>query len=139
VILQLFNAQSVIVNRYISEVKQELKQEEFDKDVVGRLLLLIKRAAPKNVSFTKMMKEGELKKLVTDFEGYYIRDKQMHVIDEELFYVVEERQNSVELSEKGNILVSQKESDLFVMTSLDEVLDEIEADESLSYEKKTKI
>jgi len=138
VILQLFNAQSVLVNRHISEIKKELNQEEYDGDVVGRLLLLVKRAAPKNVSFSKMMKEGELKKLVTDFEGYYLRDKKMHVIDEELFYVVEERQNSVELSEKGNNLVSQKESDLFIMRSLDEILDEIDADENLSFQKKTK-
>ena len=138
VILLLFNAQSIIVNRYISEIKRELKQEKYDADVVGRLLLLVKRAAPKNVSFIKMMKEGELKKLVSDFEGYYLRDKKMHVIDEELFYVVEERQNSVELSEKGNVLVAQKESDLFIMRSLDEILDEIDADENLSFQKKTK-
>ena len=136
VILQLFNAQSVIVNRYISDIRKELKQEEYDGDIVGKLLLLVKRAAPKNVSFIKLMKEGELKKLVTDFEGYYLRDKKMHTIDEELFYVVEERQNSVELSEKGNNLVSQKESDLFVMRSLDEILDEIDADESISFQKK---
>ena len=138
VILQLFNAQSVIVNRYISDIRNELKQEEYDGDIVGKLLLLVKRAAPKNVSFTKFMKEGELKKLVTDFEGYYLRDKKMHTIDEDLFYVVEERQNSVELSEKGNNLVSQKEPDLFVMQSLDEILDAIDADESLSFQKKAK-
>ncbi len=138
VILQLFNAQSVIVNRYISEIKNELKNEEYDADIVGKLLLLVQRAAPKNKSFTNMMKEGELKKLVTDFEGYYLRDKKMHTIDEELFYVVEEKQNSVELSEKGNVLVSQKETDLFVMRTLDEILDDIDADESLSFQKKTK-
>jgi len=138
VILQLFNAQTVLVNRHISEIKNELKHEEYDADIVGRLLLLVQRAAPKNKSFIKMMKEGELKKLVTDFEGYYLRDKKMHVIDEELFFVVEEKQNSVELSEKGNVLVSQKETDLFVMRTLDEIIDEIDADENLSFQKKTK-
>jgi len=138
IIQKLFNAQAVIVNRYISEIKQELKNEEYDRDVVGRLLLLVKRAAPKNVSFNKFMKEGELKKLVTDFEGYYLRDKKMHTIDEELFFVVEERQNSVELSEKGNNLVAEKEPDLFVMRTLDEILDEIDADDSLSFNKKAK-
>ncbi len=138
VILQLFNAQSVLVNRYISEIKNELKHEDYDADIVGKLLLLVQRAAPKNKSFIKMMKEGELKKLVTDFEGYYLRDKKMHVIDEELFFVVDEKQNSVELSEKGNVLVSQKETDLFIMRTLDEIIDEIDADESLSFQKKTK-
>ena len=138
VILKLFNAQSILVNRYISEIKNELKHEKYDADIVGKLLLLVQRAAPKNKSFIKMMKEGELKKLVTDFEGYYLRDKNMYLIDEELFYVVEEKQNSVELSEKGNVLVAQKESDLFVMRTLDEILDEIDADENLSFKQKTK-
>ncbi|MDP8202677.1 MAG: preprotein translocase subunit SecA [Candidatus Tenebribacter burtonii] len=138
VILKLFNAQTILVNRYISEIKNELKHEKYDADIVGKLLLLVQRAAPKNKSFTKMMKEGELKKLVTDFEGYYLRDKNMYLIDEELFYVIEEKQNSVELSEKGNVLVAQKESDLFVMRSLDEILDEIDADENLSFKQKIK-
>ncbi|MCD6176304.1 MAG: DEAD/DEAH box helicase, partial [Candidatus Cloacimonetes bacterium] len=138
VILKLFNAQNILVNRYISEIKNELKHEKYDADIVGKLLLLVQRAAPKNKSFIKMMKEGELKKLVTDFEGYYLRDKNMYLIDEELFYVVEEKQNSVELSEKGNVLVAQKESDLFVMRTLDEILDEIDADENLSFKQKTK-
>jgi len=138
VILKLFNAQTILVNRYISEIKNELKHEKYDADIVGKLLLLVQRAAPKNKSFTKMMKEGELKKLVTDFEGYYLRDKNMYLIDEELFYVIEEKQNSVELSEKGNVLVAQKESNLFVMRSLDEILDEINADENFSFKQKIK-
>ena len=138
VILKLFNAQTILVNRYISEIKNELKHEKYDADIVGKLLLLVQRAAPKNKSFTKMMKEGELKKLVTDFEGYYLRDKNMYLIDEELFYVIEEKQNSVELSEKGNVLVAQKESNLFVMRSLDEILDEIDADENFSFKQKIK-
>ena len=74
----------------------------------------------------KLMKEPELKKLVTDFEGYYLRDKKMHEIDAELFYVVEEKQNSVELSEKGNDLVAQKEPDLFVMERLDDILNAVD-------------
>ncbi|MCF7794332.1 MAG: preprotein translocase subunit SecA [Candidatus Cloacimonetes bacterium] len=138
VIQKLSHAQNTLVMRYLREVKQELAKEEYDADEVGRRLLLIQRAAPKNKSFMKMMKEPELKKLVTDFEGYYLRDKKMHEIDAELFYTVEEKQNSVELSEKGNEFIADKEPDLFVMEQLDDLIEAVDNDESLSYEQKIK-
>ena len=139
IILKLVNAQNMLVKRFLSEVKQELAKDQYDADVVGKLLLLISRSAPKNKSFIKLMKEGELKKLASDYEGYYIRDKKMHEIDAELFYVVEEKHNSVELSEKGNDLVSKKEPDLFIMEQFDEVLDKIDKDEKLSLQKKAQL
>ncbi len=138
IIKRIVGAQNSLVQRYLSQVKAMLIHDDYDADEVGRLLLLIKRAAPKNKNFIKFMKEGELKKLVTDVEGYYLRDKKMHVIDEELFFVVEERQNSVELSEKGNEFVAEKDHDLFVMDQLDDVLNEIDEREGLSAKKIAK-
>ncbi len=137
-ILKLVNTQNSLVNRYLSQVKQNLSMDEWDAEEVGRFLLLISRAAPKNKSFIKMMKDGELKKLVTDYEGYYLRDKKMHLIDSELFYVVEEKQNSVELSEKGNELVAQKDPDLFIMEQLDDLLNEVEQDNKLTFAQKSR-
>ncbi len=136
VILKLFNSQNILVNRYLTEIRNLLKHEDYNADEVGRRLLLVSRAAPKNKSFIKLMKEGPLKKLVTDFEGYYLRDKKMHLIDAELFYVVEEKQNSVELSEKGNDLVAVKEPDLFVMERLDDLLDKVDKNEKYSSGEK---
>ena len=45
-------------------------------------------------------------------ENEYIRDKKMYKIDAELFYVVDEKANSVDLSEKGQVILSQKERNL---------------------------
>ena len=139
IIQKLVNAQYMLVNRYLTEVKDFLKEEEYSAEDVGRRLLLIMRAAPKNKSFLKLMKEPALKKLVTEYEGYYLRDKKMHVIDEELFYVVEEKQNSVELSEKGNDLVAQKDPDLFIMEQLDFILEAVDQRENLSYQQKIEL
>ena len=139
VIKKLVSTQNILVNRYISEIRNFLQADEYNADEVGRRLLLVSRAAPKNKSFTKFMKEPEFKKLVTDFEGYYLRDKKMHEIDAELFYVVEEKQNSVELSEKGNDLVAQKDSNLFIMEQLDDILNAVDENEELSFQKKIEL
>lgn len=84
------------------------------------------------------MQESRLKKLVSDMEGIYLRDKKMHELDELLFYAVEERHNSVDLCEKGRELLARKENNLFVVESLDEVLIRVDEDESLSEAEKIK-
>lgn len=137
-ILQLVNNQNVMVKRFIAEIKQHLKNEEYDPELVGKLLLLVRRAAPKNKSFMKFMKEGDLKKLVNDHESFYIREKKLHLLEAELFFVVEERQNSVELTDKGTDLVSKKEPDLFILEQLDDLLEAVDNNEKLSFEKKAK-
>jgi len=135
-IQKLVNSQNALVTRYLSEVRSMLKLESSDGLELGKRLLRIKRSAPKNKSFMKFMKDQELKKLVNDTEGLFIREKSMHELDEELFFVVEERHNSVELTDKGNDLVAHKEHDLFVVRQLDEMLDEVESNESLSDQQK---
>ncbi|MDY6915139.1 MAG: preprotein translocase subunit SecA [Candidatus Cloacimonadota bacterium] len=138
IISKLVFSQTQLVKRYISQIKNILEQDTTNSEELGKLLLLVKRAAPRNKQFLKFMKQGELKKLVTDYEGLVMRDKKMHTIDEELFFAIEERSNSVELSEKGNSMLSQKEPDLFVMESLDEALEKVDEREDLSYDEKQK-
>ena len=138
IIVKLRNSQNALVRRYLSTIKTHLANEDYDNDVLGRLLLLVHRADPKNKSFTKLLQQTELKKLLTDYEGYVIRDKKMHEIDAELFYFIEEKANSVELSEKGNDLVAYNDPDLFIVQQLDDQLKEIDDNESISFEEKAK-
>jgi preprotein translocase subunit SecA len=138
IILKLFNSQNNLIKQHLSTIKRLVEQDDFDADELGKLLLTVYRGDPKNKSFQKILKSAELKKMLTDYEGYFIRDKKMHHIDAELFYFVEEKANSVELSEKGNDLVAYNEPDLFIMEQLDDLLGEIDANESLTFEEKAK-
>ena len=137
-IQQLVSMQNALVQRILNEVREDTKEDNPnpDWDRLGRNLLLIKRAAPKNKAFIKLMQEGELKKLVNDTEGIYLRDKKMHVLDNELFYVVEEKQNSVDLCDKGRDFLSRSDSNLFLVDSLDELLARVDEDEKLTAEQK---
>jgi len=126
-------AQNALVQRYLSEAREHLREDNPKPDyaALARILLLISRAAPRNKAFLKMMQEGDLKKMVNDTEGIYLRDKNMHELDENLFFVVEERQNTVDLCDKGREMLSRHEKDLFIVQSLDDVLAEIDKDESI--------
>ncbi len=98
----------------------------------------LKRSAPKNKTFIKTLKDPELKKLLSDTESWLNREKKIWEIGEDLFYVVEERQNSVELTEKGNETVARKDPDLFIVQRLNDMLDKIDVRENLSLEEKNK-
>ena len=138
IIKKVVRAQTFLVRRYLSDVKAMLKRDSYNEEELGTLLLKVKRAAPKNKSFLKLMQDTSLKKLTQDYEGYYLRDKKMHKVDEDLFYAVEEKSNSVELTDKGNEMVSEKEPDLFVMEDLDEEINKIENNENLTVDEKNK-
>lgn len=137
-IASLVQRQNSLIMRYLGEVREDLDENNENASEVRLAdnLLLISRGAPKNKAFQKMMQEPSLKRMVQTTEGIYLRDKKMHELDDNLLYVVEEKQNSVDLCEKGREYLSRREPDLFVVHTLDEILDEIDAREGLSDEKK---
>jgi len=137
-IQQLVSMQNSLVQRILGEIREDTREDSNNPDLdrLGRNLLLIQRAAPKNKAFAKLMQDGELKKLCLDTEGVYIRDKKMHVLDNDLYYVVEEKQNSVDLCDKGRDLLSRLDKDLFLVDSLDEMLEKVDNDDNLSPEQK---
>ncbi len=140
IIAQLVQSQNALVQRFLTEIREDNRDDNPNPDNqrLARNLLLVKRAAPKNKAFQKLMQDGELKKMVNDIEGIYLRDKNMHQLDENLFYAVEERHNSVDLCDKGRELLSRKEADLFIVQSLDELLNEIDHTENLSEAERMK-
>ncbi len=137
---QLVQAQNTLVQRVLSEIREDSREDNPspNNERLATNLLLVKRAAPRNKAFAKLMQESDLKKMVNDMEGVYLRDKKMHELDDMLFFVVEERHNSVDLCEKGRDLLARQEKDLFIVESLDEILNRIDSDETLSEAEKAR-
>jgi preprotein translocase subunit SecA len=137
---QLVQTQNALVQRYLSEIREEIREDNPNpnNERLAMNLLLVQRAAPRNKAYSKMMQEGELKKIVSDTEGIFLRDKKMHELDDNLFFVVEERHNSVDLCEKGRELLSKHDKNLFLVESLDELLNRVEEDETLSEAEKVR-
>jgi len=139
-IAQLVQSQNALVQRCLTEIREDLREDNpnASNERLGNNLLLVKRAAPHNKAFSKLMQEGELKRMVNDVEGIYLRDKKMHELDDNLFFVVEERHNSVDLCEKGRDLLARKDKDLFIVQSLDELLSDIDGNTTFSDAERAK-
>ena len=135
----LVRKQTNLINEKISKAEKLLNTEDGDAHYeAGQLLLAVSRGAPKNKKFLKLSKEQGVTALISSVESDYLRDKRLHEIDETLNYVIDERENSINLTDHGRTQFSKEEQELFTIPDITEGLSELEGDETLSQEEKTK-
>ncbi len=76
---------------------------EEDRELAGVHLLRAYRGMPKNKKLTKMLQDVPIKMLMEKTEMEYLRDKgaRMHEIDDDLYYAIDEKQHTIDLSDRG--------------------------------------
>lgn len=134
-VMRLVNAQNQLVQKFITEAEELLKQDGQEYQC-GLKMLIAKRGAPKNKKLLKLLKEPGVAKYMKTVETDYLRDRKLHEIDEELFFTIDESGHSAELTEKGRTMISGNTPDFFVVIDLAEVIGEIDKNESMSAEEK---
>ncbi|NMH29298.1 preprotein translocase subunit SecA [Flavobacterium silvaticum] len=109
----LVNQQRQIANGFLTNAKK-LIAEGNTKDG-GFNLLRAYRALPKNKALIKFLSEEGVKQILQKTENQYMQDnnRDMHLIDEALYFVIEEKNNQVELSDNGIKYLSQGTDDNF--------------------------
>ena len=105
VIEKLYNTQRMLVTTILADAKRELSSNLDQKpDQPGAMALLrAYRGLPKNKALIKFLSETGVKALLQKTENFYMQEqnKYMHIIDDELYFVVDEKQRTVELTDKG--------------------------------------
>ena len=136
--------QMKIVNNWIAEAERTLQPAiqagenlNIDSDTALKLLR-ISRGAPKNTRFRKICQVPGILESINRTEESFMRDKAMWEADADLLYVVEEKNNHVDLTEKGRELLASDEEDFFVLPDLAEEAGRIQEDDSLDQEQKNK-
>ncbi len=132
---QLVRKQNNLVADNIKKAQEFLKEE--DEFQAGLHLLSARRGAPKHKQLLKLEKETGIKKLISQTESGLIRDKKMFELDEELYYVIDEREHSINLTDNGRQQFPRDVQDLFTIPDLSEVLSELEGDEQIAAEDKS--
>ncbi|HMB98727.1 MAG TPA: preprotein translocase subunit SecA [Balneolaceae bacterium] len=134
----LVNAQKKLVSNLVNEGEKLL--DEGKEDEAGLALFRAQRGFPKNRKFRKMMQEPSLQKLVQRTENFYLQDnaKNMPVVDEYLYYAVDMKMKSIEMTEKGRDFITKGDEDkeFFVIPDLGTETSVIEEEiETLKKEK----
>ena len=132
---RLVRLQTRLTNGILSEAEHLLSEDEAYE--AGIKLLQVRRSAPKNRRFMKLIQEEGMKKLVQRVEADYMRDKRLGEIDEDLYFSVDEKSHVIDLLDKGRSEISRQPDD-FVLPDLDGMLIRIEGDGALSDPEKAR-
>lgn len=125
---RLVNAQKSFINTVLSEARKHIA--DGNEKEAGLALLRAHRGLPKNKALIKLLSEPGVKVIMQKTENFYMQDqnKEMPQVDKELYFVIEERNNSVDLTEKGLELITETAADtnFFVMPDVGASIVEIE-------------
>ncbi len=140
---KLIEAQRNLVNKLTGEAEEIIAKGNMSKEdeaKAGMAILRSNHALPKHKKLQKLLSEPANKKLLLVTESEYLRDnaKQMHIVDDELYFVIDEKSHITDLTEKGRELLapSSMERDFFTLPDLGTEFAGIENNAELSIEEK---
>ena len=138
-IQRLVTLQKTYLSNILSEAKNLIKDSDNDKG--GFLLFRAYRGLPKNKALIKFLSEQGVKQTLQKTENFYMQDnnREMHQIDEELYFTIDEKNNQIELTDKGIETLSQDldDKDFFIMPNISTEVKSIE-EKGLSSEEEAK-
>ncbi len=119
IIEKIYNAQRMLVTQILAEAKTLLTSgKPEDEKRGGELLLRAHRGLPKNKALIKFLSEQGMKAILMKTENFYMQEqnKNMYIIDDELYFVIDEKQHTIDLTDKGvNFLSSLGENPKFYL------------------------
>jgi len=139
---RLYRLQQSLVGKIVSDAENALSRNE--NEDAGILLFRAFRGLPKNNKLLKVLSEPEYKKLMQSTELEYLKEKgkNMHIIDDELYFVIDERNNTIDLTEKGREELAKgtgREKDYFILPDLGTEISKFENDPNLTQTEKLKL
>ena len=143
---KVVRAQQRLVTGILAEAKTKLASE--DKDVKKEGALLLFRAfkgLPKNSALIRFLSQEGMKNVLLETEAHYLQDnaREMPVVTDPLYFVIDEKNRSVELTDKGidELTGSSQDPQFFVLPDIASQLSELEhiADAAERQEKKDEL
>ncbi len=134
----LYNKQRALINTTLNESKKLIAAG--DEAEGGKLLYRCYKGLPKYQPLIKFLSEPGMKALMQKTEAYYMQDneREMPVVTDELYFVINEVLNSVDMTDKGHDTLASSVSDpnFFVLPDMGSVIAEITNDTSLTPQEK---
>ncbi len=140
---QLVKAQRDLTTQILAEAKTKMASENSKEQEEGALLLFRSfKGMPKYKPLIKYLSEQGVKATMLKTEAYYMQEqsKHMHIVTDPLYFIIDEKMNSIELTEKGIDLLTGKSDDpqFFVLPDISTQLSELEVQTISDEEKATK-
>jgi preprotein translocase subunit SecA len=135
---QLVKAQRDYISTVIADARKIVADPKKESEA-GLLLFRAHRGLPKNKALIKLLGEQGVKEIMRKSENHHLQDqqKEMHKVDAELYFHIDEKNNSIELTEKGIEIISKnaEDKDFFLLPDVGAVVADIEKSVSDAEEK----
>lgn len=130
---KLVALQRTMATNYLSEAKRKLKSENKEEQEAGALdLFRSYKALPKNTPLIKFLSEQGNKSILLSTEEYYMaeQNKNMHIATDPLYFVIDEKNRSIELTDKGidALTGASEDPDFFVLPDIASQLSALEGE-----------
>jgi preprotein translocase subunit SecA len=130
---KLVDAQKRVTNQFLNEAKKKIAEGNDDPKDGGLALIRAHRGLPKSGALIKFLSEPGIRVKLQKTENYYLADqqKEMPKADAEIFFSIDEKNNSVDLTDKGIQMITREGEDpeFFVLPDIGIKLAEIEKSE----------
>lgn len=137
---KLVDAQKRATNQFLNDAKKKIAEGNDDAKDGGLSLFRAHRGLPKNSALIKFLSEPGIRVKLQKTENYYLADQQreMPKADEELFFYIDEKSNSVELTDKGIQLITRSGEDpnFFILPDISLSLAAVDHDTVATTEEK---
>ena len=138
---RLVEAQKKLATQLLAEARTKIFSGNKEEVTEGYLSLFRShKALPKNKPLIKLLSEPGVKTGMLKTEEYYMEqnNRRMPEATEPLYFVIDEKQNSVDLTDKGVELITGNASDhnLFILPDIASELSQLESDETITTEEK---
>lgn len=135
----LVDMQKQVTNKYLNEAKKLFGEGDDDPKSGGLALMRAFRGLPKNSALIKFLSEPGVRVKLQKSENYYLADqqKQMPLVDQELYFHIDEKNNQVDLTDKGIQAITKagEDPEFFVLPDIGIQLAEIDKKEWSPEEK----
>ncbi len=114
-VTKLYNAQRNLVTKLLAEAKSLSEDPNNQENIkrAGEQLLRAHQGLPKNKALIKFLSEPGMRALMQKTVNFYLAEqaKNMHIINDELYFVIDEKNNTIELTDQGIDLLTESYED----------------------------
>jgi len=138
---RLVNTQKVLATKYLADARILLKSEDKKVQEEGALALFRSfKGMPKNKPLIKYLSEQGIKALLLKTEEFYMQEnnRNMYIATDPLYFIIDEKNNTIELTDKGIDLITDNTDDaqFFVLPDVGSEIADLEKEKTLTIEEK---
>ena len=139
---KLYNAQRLLCTQILADAKKGISENPDPKpeDECAKQLLRAYRGLPKNNALIKYLSETGIRSILQKTENFYMQEqnKYMHIIDDELYFVIDEKNRQVELTDKGMEYLTSlgEDPNFYQLPDIGSAIADVESNPDLTPEQK---